>query len=172
MSILIKNGFLTEQKFPIASILLTKDPGMEEPWFVASNIERVTIQQLKLDYGRRFTIEEMFRDVKDLRFGMGMKWTKISSPARRDRLFFLAAIALALLTLLGEAGESIGLDRTLKSNTSPRRTLSLFRQGLIWYDALPNMPNIRLVPLMRRFGELLEASLLHGPINAIYMLDK
>jgi hypothetical protein len=41
----------------------------------------------------------------------------------------LAAMAHALLTLLGRAGESIGLDRQLKANTVKRRTHSLFRQG-------------------------------------------
>jgi hypothetical protein len=52
---------------------------------------------------------------------------------RRDRLLFLGAIAHALLTLLGAAGERCGLDRTLKVNTVERRTLSLYEQGCFWY---------------------------------------
>lgn len=168
-TMLLRDARLTEQRFPISSILITKDPDMKDCWLVVSNLKRINTRQLKIDYGQRFTIEEMFRDVKDLRYGMGMSWTRISSPERRDRLFFIAAIAIALLTLLGEAGESIGMDRSLKANTVTRRTLSLVRQGIIWYDALPNMPAERLVPLMRRFDELLRASLIYGPINAIYV---
>ena len=90
-------------------------------------------------YGRRFTIEETFRDQKDNHFGLGLSATHISDERRRDRLLFLAAIAHTLLTLLGAASEETGLDRTLKVNTSSKRTHSLFRQGLHWFQAMPNM---------------------------------
>lgn len=58
-----------------------------------------------------------------------------------------------LLTLLGGAGEACGLDRTLKANTSKKRTMSLFNQGPYWYRAIPNMRDERLVPLMHEFGK-------------------
>ena len=60
---------------------------------------------------------------------MGMGSIRVSTPARRDRLWLLNALAIALLTLLGAAGEALGYDRHLKSNTTKRRTHSLFRQG-------------------------------------------
>jgi hypothetical protein len=56
-------------------------------------------------YGRRFTIEEAFRDLKDPRFGFGLSQARISTPERRDRLMLVAALATALLTVLGGAGE-------------------------------------------------------------------
>lgn len=59
-----------------------------------------------------------------------------------------AAIAHALLTLLGAAGERRGLDPMLKVNTVKRRTLSLYKQGCFWYDAIPAMPDHRLLALM------------------------
>lgn len=37
-------------------------------------------------------------------------------------------LALAFATLLGAAGESLGLDRQLEANPSPERTHSLVRQ--------------------------------------------
>jgi len=74
-------------------------------------------------------IEPAFRDTKDLRFGMGLSSTRIGEPTRRDRLLLVSAFATALLTLLGAVGESLGMDRLLKSNTSKTRTHSLFRQG-------------------------------------------
>ena len=100
-------------------------------------------------------IEPSFRDTKDLRFGMGMSTLRISDPQRRDRLLLVNALAVVLLTLLGAAGESLGLDRLLKSNTSKRRTHSLFRQGCLLYDLVPNMPEDRLRPLIERYQELL-----------------
>src|ERR671932_56673 len=79
----------------------------------------------------------------------------ISEPTRRDRLLLINAFAMALLTLLGAAGESLGLDRLLKSNTTRSRTHSLFRQGCLLYDLIPTMPEHRLVPLMTRFAKML-----------------
>jgi hypothetical protein len=60
-----------------------------------------------------------------------------------------------LLTLRGAAGESIGHDHYLKSNTIKTPVRFLFRQGCMFYDLIPNMPDERLRPLRTRFGELL-----------------
>ena len=59
-------------------------------------------------YAKRWTIEPSFRATKDLRFGMGMSSTRTQSPARRDRLWLCSAFSIALLTLLGAAGERLG----------------------------------------------------------------
>ncbi len=72
-------------------------------------------------YGQRWGIETSFRDIKDYKFGMGMGDVHISNPVRRDRLFLFSALAIVLLTLLGKAGDSVGLERTIKVNTSKSR---------------------------------------------------
>jgi len=100
-------------------------------------------------------IESGFRDTKDLRYGMGMAIIRISTPERRDRLLLLNAFAVALLTLLGAAGEALGYDRMLKSNTTKRRTHSLFRQGCMLYELIPTMPEARLRPLIECYAALL-----------------
>src|SRR4051794_9398676 len=71
---------------------------------------------------------------------------RVNSPERRDRLWLLNAFAVVLLTLLGAAGEALDYDRHLKANTVKRRTHSLFRQGCMLYDLIPNMPESRLRP--------------------------
>ncbi len=131
-----------------------KDKGMKDAWCLVASDVRWKGSMVKARYGKRFTCEETFRDIKDLRFGMGMKWNRVSKPERRDRLMLLATLAQALLTLLGEAGEAVGLDRLLKTNTSSKRTLSLLRQGLRWYQLMPNMPEARLRKLMAAFDGL------------------
>jgi len=88
---------------------------------------------------------------------MGMRWTRIGSPQRRDRLWLLNAFAVVLLSLLGAAGEALGYDRHLKANTTKQRTHSLFRQGCMHYELIPNILRERLRPLMQRFGEMLLA---------------
>ncbi len=115
----------------------------------------VSARALVNHYARRWGCEASFRDTKDLRFGMGMSAIRVKSPQRCHRLFLLNAFAIVLLTLLGDAGESLGYDRHLKANTIKRRTHSLFRQGCMLYELIPNMPEERLRPLIERFAELL-----------------
>ena len=62
---------------------------------------------------------------------------------------------MPLLTLLGAAGESLGMDRSLRTSTIKRRVHSLFRQGCLLYDLIPNMPERRLRPLVEKYEELL-----------------
>jgi hypothetical protein len=84
---------------------------------------------------------------------MGLSSTRIGEPTRRDRLLLVSAFAMALLTLLGAIGESLGMDRLLKSNTSKTCSHSLFRQGCMLYELIPNMPEHRLTPLMEAFAK-------------------
>ena len=107
-------------------------------------------------YSRRFTIEETFRDTKDLTFGMGLRATHIRNEQRRDRMLLLVAIAQTLLTLLGAASEASGLDRTLKANTVKHRTMSLLNQGLYWYGYLATMRNEWFERLMTAYEAILQ----------------
>ena len=128
---------------------------MAEPWHLATSLGDKAASFIVKLYGRRFTIEETFRDQKDLRFGMGLRATHIRSAARRDRLLMLLAIAQALLTLLGEASERTGMDAYLKASTAKKRTHSLFRQGSYWYGCLPTMRDDWFDRLMPAFEKVL-----------------
>jgi len=148
---ILRNARVTNDRAQVPAVVIVHDKKMKEPWCLATSRRDDTARAIVKLYGRRFTIEETFRDPKNLRFGLGLSATHIRSAARRDRLLLLAAIAHALLTLLGAAGEAAGLDRTLKSNTSSKRQLSLFNQGCQWYAKIPNMPDDRLGQLMQAF---------------------
>jgi hypothetical protein len=152
---MLKGVLITGAKTGIPAVVVKHQKGMKEAWCIATNRADLGAAGVVRLYARRFTIEETFRDIKDNHFGMGLSATHIATPERRDRLLLIAAVAQALLTLLGAAGEACGLDRTLKANTVTRRTMSLFNQGLYWYRAVPNMREERLVPLMRKFGEMI-----------------
>ena len=136
---MLRNARVTADRAEIPAVVLVHARGMKEAWCLATSLHEKSAQDVVKLYAKRFTIEETFRDEKDLHFGLGLSATHIGASARRDRLLFLAAIAHALLTLLGAASEDTGLDRTLKANTSKKRTLSLFRQGSYWYQAVPTM---------------------------------
>lgn len=144
--------------YQVGAVVCVHARDMKEPWCLAASDAEAPAGTLIAQYARRWTIEPSFRDTKDLRFGMGMAELRIAEPERRDRLLLINAFAMALLTMLGAAGESLGMDRHLKSNTSKTRTHSLFRQGCMLYELIPNMPEHRLLPLMQRFAEMLAQS--------------
>ena len=137
----------------VGAVVCVHAKDMKEAWCLATSHAEASARQIINSYAKRWTIEPGFRDTKDLRFGMGMGVLRIADPQRRDRLLLLNAFAIVLLTLLGAAGESLGMDRHLKSNTAKHRTHSLFRQGCMLYELIPTMPEHRLLPLMRKFNE-------------------
>ena len=138
----------------VGAVVCVHAKDMKEAWCLATSHAEASAREIINYYAKRWTIEPGFRDTKDLRFGMGMGVLRISDPQRRDRLLLLNAFAIVLLTLLGAAGESLGMDRHLKTNTAKHRTHSLFRQGCMLYQLIPSMPEPRLRPLMERFGEI------------------
>ncbi len=82
---------------------------------------------------------------------------------KRERNGMLGATGW-LLTLLGAASEASGLDRTLKANTSPKRTRSLFNQGLYWYSCLPNMRDDWFDRLMTTYDKIVREHKFLGEI--------
>lgn len=152
---MLKGAAVTTDRTAVPAVVVKHSKGMDEAWCLAtSRVKDGAAAVVKL-YSRRFTIEETFRDTKDIRFGMGLSSTHISDAGRRDRLLLLGAMAHALLTLLGEAGERCGLDRTLKTNTSAKRQMSLYNQGTFWFRALPNMIDEDIDKLMPAFDEVI-----------------
>ena len=164
----LRNVSITLDRTPIPAVVCVQGKNMKEPWCLATSLPDENPRKIITYYAKRWNIEPGFRDTKDLRFGMGMSRCRISTPERRDRLWLLNAFAVALLTLLGAAGEALGYDRHLKSNTSKRRTHSLFRQGCMLYELIPMMPEVRLRPLIEYFGSmLLELPVFSGVYGAI-----
>jgi hypothetical protein len=127
-ALLIPHAKVTGDKFEVEAVVAVKRAAMKEEWLLATSLKESADAVVRL-YGRRFTIEENFRDEKDWRFGLGSLYVNIDRPDRRDRLTLVIAIATVLLTLLGHAGEQLGLDRGLRANTVRSRTHSFFRQG-------------------------------------------
>ena len=151
----LREAEVTAGRHKVGAVVCVKARDMREAWCLAASNAEATAREIMNQYAKRWTIEPGFRDTKDLRFGMGLSVLRIADPQRRDRLLLLNAFAIVLLTLLGAAGESLGMDRHLKVNTAKHRTHSLFRQGCMLYELIPNMPDARLRPLVARFREYL-----------------
>ena len=52
---------------------------MQEAWCLATNRTDLDSNNIVKLYGRRFTIEETFRDQKDIHFGFGLSSTVTAS---------------------------------------------------------------------------------------------
>ena len=153
---LIKNASVTDSHFRLPGVVVKREQKMKEAWCLAVSDPELTAQEAVHLYSRRFTIEETFRDEKDPRFGLGLLHSRIGKPARRDRVLLISAAAIALVTMLGAAGEATGLDMKFKANTSKKRQHSLFRQGIMYYDCLVGMRDEWLHPLVKKFEDLLQ----------------
>ena len=152
----LRGAAVTAHRYTVGTVICVQDRDMKQAWCLAASSTNATDKELTGYYGRRCGIECGLRDTKDLRFGMGMGAMHVKSPERRDRLWLIHAFAVVLLTLPGAAGEALGYDRMLKTNTAKRRVHSLFRQGCMLYDLIPTMPKTRLHPLMQRSSQMLQ----------------
>ena len=164
----LRNATVTDSHgLGVATVVCVQDKEMKEPWCVVASEAKVAPRTLIRYYAKRWGIETSFRDIKDMRFGMGISAMRVSKPERRDQMLLLSALAIALLTLLGAAGERLGYDRWLRANTVKYRTHSLFRQGLMLYEHIPNWPDHRLRPLMEKFAQMLTEQRVHREVIGI-----
>jgi hypothetical protein len=153
-AVLLKDVRVTYEAFPLPAVVVVHDKKMKDGSCLATSLADAKARDVVALYGKRFSIEESFRDAKDLHFGLGLSATHIRDATRRDRFLLLLAMAIALMTLLGAAAERCGLDAMLKANTVKTRAISLFRQGLMLWNRIPNEKEERLVLLMRAFDEV------------------
>lgn len=70
----------------------------------------------------------------------------------------ISVIATVLLTFLGVSYEKIGLDKYLKTNTSKKITISLFRQGCIIFNRLYRMAQDTAIKLIDAFLDVINDS--------------
>jgi len=105
------------------------DHGQKDAWYLFSDLDLPARQIVHL-YGRRFTIEEVFRDKKSTRYGWSLGEYRLKDrPDRLDRLILVIATTYFLVSLIGHHIERKGLDRLYKANTVKTRTHSAFQMG-------------------------------------------
>jgi hypothetical protein len=72
----------------------------DQPWYLMTDLGGGALK-LTLLYGRRMTIEELFRDDKNRRNGMALRNTQLTKADRIDRLLLILALAYWLLVGIG-----------------------------------------------------------------------
>lgn len=118
----------------------------DEPWFLMTDLDDRAERLCQL-YGRRMSIEELFRDHKSRRNGQSLRDTKIRHADRFDR--FLLVVALAYIVLVG-VGLKAKLDYDPSAWCTNRRAreCSVFTIGKAMIDRL-NCPPDHLLQMIR-----------------------
>jgi len=100
-----------------------------EPWLLAASTSLAsrTPSQIVNLYATRMQIEEAFRDLKSLRYGLGFELNLSHTRERLAALLLIAALAFHALWLIGSQALARGLLSHYQSNTRrPRPALSVF----------------------------------------------
>lgn len=110
-------------------LITAYDPKAKEPWYLLTELDDISANQVVNVYRRRWWIETLFRDKKNRDWGLGLALVHLDDYRRYERLFYIVALAYILLTAHGTAAEAEGFDRGLKANTRKTRVLNLLRIG-------------------------------------------
>ena len=154
---LLRGAELTAARHKVGAAVCVHAKGMREAWHLAASDATASASQIVNLYAKRWTIEPGFRDTKDLRFGMGLSVLRIGDPQRRDRLLLLNALAILLLTLLGAAGESLGMDLIAQNQHGQTPRPFAVPPGLPARRSHPqHAPEQRLRPLVEKYQEPLK----------------
>jgi len=100
-----------------------------EPWLLAASpsLAHLDAAQIINAYAQRMQIEEAFRDLKCMRYGLGFSLNLSRSRERLAALLLIALLAFFVLWLIGQQALTRGLQFHYQSNTRRSRpVLSLF----------------------------------------------
>jgi hypothetical protein len=149
--------FATKDKPEPVRVVAVYDRGQKEGWYLFTDLD-IDARAVVKAYGRRFTIEEVFRDEKSTRYGWSLGEYRLKSrPDRLDRLLLVVAVAYFLVSLVGLALRNRDLDMRFKANTDKGTTHSLFQLGWKGWRLMRWLPRT----WFREFSEL-EFEIPHG----------
>jgi hypothetical protein len=123
----------------------------DEPWFLMTDLRRKA-EALTLLYGKRMTVEELFRDDKNQRNGWSLRQTKITKAERLDRLLLILALAYWLLVGLGQVAR-LRYQPSLWCSSNRQKECSVFTIGQIMRTRMELTPNQAVAAVLEQIME-------------------
>ena len=115
--------------------------GQTDEWNLITNLgEHALAKVIVKLYGRRFTIEELFRDLKG--GGWQLERTRVRFEESMDRLILVLAVAHILVVSIGRWAKKCNLERHFRSTPG----LSLFSLGLRVIHEIANGNSVMMPP--------------------------
>ncbi len=99
----------------------------DECWYLMTDLP-YSVRELTALYGRRMTIEQVFRDGKNRRYGWALRDTRITRPERFDRLLLVLSLAYWLRVGVGVRCRETLPASMWSSNNNPN-SCSVFTIG-------------------------------------------
>jgi hypothetical protein len=115
-------------------LIISQKKGYKERLILCTNNKEVSKDKIVDYYRKRMTIEETFRDIKNIDQGFKLKKVRLSDCERYDRLLLIICYAYLFATLFGKIIEDKKEHRKIMANTVKYRSISLFRLGLYFRD--------------------------------------
>lgn len=112
-------GLTKGKPFP-TRLVVCWDSEQKEPWLLATNLDLPKRMIVKL-YGKRFQIEECFRDQKCYRFGYGLGNVLMKKPDHLERLILVVVVSQLLTMVLGVMVQQRNLLKGFSVNTLKQR---------------------------------------------------
>lgn len=145
-------GHIGEDRRILGRLVTAFDPAAKEPWYLVTDLDDASVQEIVNIYRRRWWIETTFRDKKNRHWGLGLANVLLKDPARYERLFCIVALAFIFLCAHGATAEEQGFDKGCKANTRKVRVLNLLRIGHIFIRQRGEQMNKALKALRRLAG--------------------
>ena len=99
-------------------------------WVLGTNHKELTPHEILDIYAARMSIEELFRDFKNHRFGWSLRTARTTSTHRYSILMLIGSLAYFVVMKVGISVERVGEHLKFQSNSlKSRRVLSLFFLG-------------------------------------------
>jgi len=132
-----------------------------QPWLLLTSLlpSEFSAAHVVALYATRMQIEQIFRDLKNPRFGWCLRQARGYSAERLTILLLIAALAALVVILVGFAVEQRGYHRAYQANTVRSRVLSLFVLGAKFLRRLDPFPIGDPLRGARSFRALLSAFL-------------
>jgi hypothetical protein len=123
----------SKQKKTISRFVISKKKGCKEEWVLATNLNNLSASTIVDLYYKRMTIEETFRDQKNVLNGFALEKMRLSSAIRYDKMFLIISYCYLLIMLFGLYMEQENKHKEMMVNTVKYRSFSLFQVGLHFY---------------------------------------
>ena len=128
----------------------------DECWFLMTDLAGTAHQLCRL-YGRRMTIEQLFRDDKSKRNGWSLRDTLITKPERLDRLLLILAIAYLLLCGIGLLAKKEH-EPSAWCSTNRQIECSIYTIGMIMLSRIKARPPAALAAVQQLSLEVAEGN--------------
>ena len=119
----------------------------DEAWFLMTDLSGNAVQLTDL-FARRTAIEELFRDGKDGRYGLGLGQAQVKTAGRLDRLILVVALALILLSGLGRVARGRFRPGAWCSSNNPCECSDVTVGRRMW-DRINEPPELLLNEIVR-----------------------